>query len=246
MRYPILSRSKTEGLARQLVRGELKPNWELERQWVGSGQEIELGPLNRVMSVMRAEFETRTSKVANDSPEAFEGRFSGDVHIALRDLPIEALDDPGFWRYLSLVDFWWFVAVREAPAIGRGNVMTYVDGGKECVPFRMYLRAQAIRDGDDYSLAGALPKSADFWRSHVIRVKTGTAPALARSFARLQIDKAMVSDEVRPFARRMNRLWSNIVFHTWDDDDCDRLLAQLYDEMYGAQDPASDPRSLDS
>ena len=30
------------------------------------------------------------------------------------DLPIEALDDPGFWRYLSLVDFWWFVKVREA------------------------------------------------------------------------------------------------------------------------------------
>ena len=241
MRYPVLTRSKTESLARRRVRDEHEPNWELERDWVGSGQEIDLDPLVQVMFAMREEFEARDSKSANASPEAFEGRFAGQIHTALRDLPIETLDDPGFWRYLSLVDFWWFVAVREAPAIGRGNVMTYVDGGKECVPFRMFLRAQAIRDGDDYSLAGALPKSADFWRSHVIRVKTGTAPALARSFARLQIEKSMVSDDVRPFARRMNRLWSNIVFYTWDDDDCDRLLAQLYDEMYGEPDSGDDP-----
>jgi hypothetical protein len=102
----------------------------------------------------------------------------------------------------------------------------------------MYLRAQAIGDGDDYALAGALPRSADFWRSHVLRVKTGTAPPLARSFARLQKDKAMVSEEIRPFARRMNRLWSNVVFHIWDDDDCDQLLAELYDEMH---EPPAEP-----
>lgn len=245
MRYPILTRSKTENLARQLVQREHVPNWQLERAWVGSGHEIDLGPIALVMDEMRAAFEARDPKAADMSPEAFEGRFSGAVHVALRDLPIEALDDPGFWRYLSLVDFWWFVAIREAPAIGRGNVMTYVDGGKECVPFRMFLRAQAIRDGDDYSLAGALPRSADFWRSHVLRVKTGTAPPLARGFARLQIQKAMVSDDVRPFARRMNRLWSNVVFHVWDDDDSDQLLAELYDEMFEEHDHVDSTRNLE-
>ena len=245
MRYPILPRSKTEALARQLVNNGHTPNWELERSWVGSGQEVDLKPLGNAMAAMRDAFEQRNPKAANDSPEAFEGRFAGEVHRTLRDLPIEALDDPGFWRFLSLVDFWWFVAVREAPAIGRGNVMTYVDGGKECVPFRMFLRAQAIRHEDEYSLAGALPKAADFWRSHVLRVKTGTAPPLARSFARLQVEKAMVSDDLRPFARRLNRLWSNIVFQEWEDDDCDRLLADLYDEMHGGQDSPDEPRSIE-
>ena len=245
MRYPILTRSKTEALARQLVSSQHTPNWELERSWVGSGQEVDLKSLGKVMGAMHEAFEQRDPKKVSDSPEAFEGRFAGDVHRTLRNLPIEALDDPGFWRYLSLVDFWWFVKVREAPAIGRGNVMTYVDGGKECVPFRMFLRAQAIRQEDDYSLAGALPKAADFWRSHVLRVKTGTAPPLARSFARLQVEKAMVSDDIRPFARRINRLWSNIVFQEWDDDDCDRLLADLYDEMQGGQDAAEEPRNLE-
>ena len=245
MRYPILTRSKTEALARQLVSSEHTPNWELERTWVGSGQEVDLKPLGKAMLAMREAFEQRDSKAANDSPEAFEGRFAGDVHRTLRDLPIEALDDPGFWRFLSLLDFWWFVAIREAPAIGRGNVMTYVDGGKECVPFRMFLRAQAIRQDDDYSLAGALPKAADFWRSHVLRVKTGTAPSLARGFARLQVEKAMVSDDIRPFARRINRLWSNVVFQEWEDDECDRLLADLYEEMHGGQDSPDELRSLE-
>jgi hypothetical protein len=228
MRYPILTRSKTQAIARQLVTDPTSPNWELERVWVGSGQQADLRALTSELASMRIEFEKRDTRVATSSPEAFEGRFAGPVHLALRDLPIEALDDPGFWRYLSLAHFWWFITVREARSIERGNVMTYVDGGKECVPFRMFLRAQAVRNGDDYSLAGALPRSADFWRSHIIRVKTGTVPPLARSFARLQRDKHMASDDVRPFARRMNRLWSNIVFQIWDDDECDELLAELY------------------
>lgn len=229
----MLIRSRTEALVRGLVAGAPTPNWELERAWVGSGEEIPLGPLDEAMKSMKRDFEARSPGDVHASPEAFEGRFAGEVHRTLRDLPIEALDDPGFWRYVALVHFWWFVAVREAPAIERGNVMTYVDGGTECVPFRMFLRAQAVRDGDDYALAGALPKAADFWRSHVLRVRTATAPPLARSFARLQVDKRMVSDDVRPFARRINRLWSNIVFHDWEDADCDALLGELYEEMYG-------------
>lgn len=246
MRYPILTRSRCEVLARQLVHGESPPNWELERHWVGSGQEADLGPISGVMDDMRTQFEARDVTSTDDSPEMFEGRFAGDVHRALRDLPVEALDDPGFWRHLSLVQFWWFVAIREKAAIARGNVMTYVDGGKECVPLRMFLRAQAIRDDEDYSLAGALPRSGDFWRSHVLRVKTGTAPALARSFAKLQREKAMTSTEVRPFARRINRLWSNVVFHLWDEAECDQLLSELYDEMYGSAVVGNGDRNLDT
>lgn len=242
MRYPVLTRSRTEILVRSLVAGAPTPNWELERSWVGSGNEVALGPLAETLSGMRLQFESRKAKDPASSPEDFEGRYAGEVHEALREVPVEALDDPGFWRYLALVHFWWFVSAREAPAIGRGNAMTYVDGGKECVPFRMFLRAQAVGDDGDYSLAGALPKSADFWRSHILRVKTGTAPPLARSFARLQLDKHMVSDDVRPFARRINRLWSNIIFHTWDDAECDDLLQEMYEEMYGSGAEAEPPK----
>lgn len=231
MRYPILTRSKTEALARRCIVGE-EPNWELERDWVGSGREVDLSDLREVLALAHQNLDSD----GRPAPEQLEGHLAGDVHRTLRDLPVETLDDPGFWRYLSLVDFWWFVAIREAPAIKRGNVMTYVDGGKECVPFRMFVRAQAVRDDDDYGLAGALPKAADFWRSHILRVKTGTSPSLARAFARLQVEKSMVSDDVRPFAKRINRLWTNIVFHDWTDEEADRLLAELYAEMFGDDD----------
>lgn len=235
MRYPILTRSKTEALSRRCIAGEV-PNWELERDWVGSGQEVDLTSLRKVLDEAHQNLEAERLRV----PEQLEGHLAGEVHQALRDLPIETLDDPGFWRYLSLANFWWFVAIREAPAIKRGNVMTYVDGGKECVPFRMFVRAQAVRVDDDYELAGALPKSADFWRSHILRVKTGTSPPLARAFARLQIEKSMVSDDVRPFAKRINRLWTNIVFHDWTDEEADRLLAELFDEMFGVDEHKRD------
>lgn len=234
MRYPVITRSKAEVLARVLVDGEYQPNWDLERDWVGSGQEVDLTALRQTMLEFRTTYEERVPKSPRSTPEALESQFAGSVHLALRDLPLEALDDPGFWRYLSLVEFWWFVAIREAPAIARGNVMTHVNGGSECVPFRMFLRGQAIRRDDDYALAGELFRSSDFWRSHILRVKTGTVPPLSRAFARLQVEKRMVSDDVRPFARRLNRLWANIVFYNWTEDECVELVYGLYDEMYGS------------
>ena len=52
MRYPILTRSTTDALARQLIGAEHTPNWELERIWVGSGQEVDLKPLGEAMAAM--------------------------------------------------------------------------------------------------------------------------------------------------------------------------------------------------
>ena len=201
MKYPTLTQSKTKDLSTRLTQGAATPNWELERTWVGDGEEVDLAPLSAALGEMKVAVDAAGKDLL---PEAIEGQFAGAVHKALRELPIPALDDPGFWRYLSLVEFWWFVVIREEAAIGRGNVMTYVGGGRECVPFRMFLRGQAIRKDEDYSLAGAIPQATDFWRSHILRVKTGTAPPLARSFAQLQVEKKMVSNDVRPFARRLN------------------------------------------
>lgn len=45
----------------------------------------------------------------------------------------------------------------------------------------------------------------------------------------------MVSDDVRPYAKRINRLWTNVVFHDWTDDEADQLLAGMYDEMFGLE-----------
>lgn len=238
MRYPTLTYSRADELVTTGLAGDV-PSIASVVSWVGAGDEIDLAPLDTTADELRARYLESIASGDGDKPEVFEGEAAGALHAALRDLPVEVLDDPGFWRYVSLAKLWWFIEDREAAPIGRGNHMTYIDGSHptECVPLRMFLRAQSIRDGDDYSLASSMDNATDFWRSHVIRVQTGTAPPLARSFASLQARVRMpTTPELRPFARRVNRLWSNVVLGRLDEDEARDVMEELYDTR-----PTSEP-----
>ncbi len=242
MRYPTISTSKADDLVRRLVSGQ-RPAVDAEVSWVGAGEEVDLGPLDEAVAQLKTRWLEFLGSDDGGRPEEFEGLAAGDLHRALRDLPIEALDDPGFWRYVSVARLWWFIEEREAGPISRGNHMNYIDGLRpaECVPLRMFLRAQAIQDGDDYSLASSMKQATDFWRSHVIRVRTGGAPPLARSFTRLQTEKQMpTSPELRPFARRLNRLWANVVLDRLDESDADQLMAELYETRHESDSGSGD------
>jgi hypothetical protein len=87
----------------------------------------------------------------------------------------------------------------------------------------MYLRAQVVQE--DQSLASAVTRGTDFWRSHVIRVKTGSTPDLARAVTEQQRDDHMKVGPLREYAKRINRRWSNQVIHILDEDEC-RALAE--------------------
>ena len=230
MRYPTIPLSKTDELAGQLAAGA-SPAIGSAVSWAGSGPEVDLGPLDAAVDSMRARYLDFLGSGEGGQPEEFEGLVSGEFHVALRELPVEALDDPGLWRFVALDKLWWIIEERERGSLERGNHMNYVDGLRpaECVPMRMFLRAQAIGDGDDCSLASSMKRAADFWRSHVIRVRTGSAPPLARGFARLQSTERMPTDEVRRFAKRVNRLWTNVVLDRLDDAEADELMRELYD-----------------
>ena len=236
MRYPTLTYSKTDELVALLVTDNAT-SVAPSIAWIGAGDEVDLGPLDNAVEELRDQYLEFQASGDGSQPEVFEGQAAGKLHHALRDLPVEVLDDPGFWRYVSLAKLWWFIEDRESGPIGRGNHMTYVDGGHptECVPLRMFLRAQAIRDDDDYSLASSMKNATDFWRSHVIRVKTSTAPPLARSFASMQSEVRMPTDELRPFARRVNRMWSNVVLNRLDEDEASGVMKELYESKPTSQ-----------
>jgi hypothetical protein len=127
--------------------------------------------------------------------------------------------------------FWWFVAWREAEPLSRGNGLTYVDGRRntEAIPLRLYLRAKAVAIGGDVNLAKELKKCTDFWRSHVTRVRTGAAPQLATAFAQMQKDQStrMATQELRAFARRVNRLWTNVQLAVYDAQEASKVLGDL-------------------
>lgn len=226
MRYPTLSLSDCEALGEKKIEGQ-SPN--INAVWTGQGEAIDLFLIEDLAS--------RMSNIASDidsdvDRDQIEGDLSEDLFEVLCDLPIQVLDDPGFWRYLSIRYFWDFIAWREERPFAKGNFSKYINGrsNTEAVLNRMYLRAKAVGP-DHLELAGQLKASADFWRSHVIRVSTGSAPALTRSFVRMQRDDRLMTSTLREFAKAINRTWSNIQLHLYSEENADMLLQELRDQQ---------------
>ena len=167
-----------------------------------------------------------------------EGRLAIGLYRALAHVDPAVLDDDGFWRYLALRHFWDVVRWREPQAFvgpeSSEKAIKYVDAKKptESVLTRMYLRAVAVgmngdvRNGDGEA-AHALSRATDFWRSHIIRVRTGTAPSLVRAFIGRQQREPMNTDALREFARAVNRTWTNVLLTEYDEAEAAKLLDEL-------------------
>jgi hypothetical protein len=229
MRHPTIDRSACEELLEQLVRGTV-PSLHASVTWTGSGDDVDLRSLDEAVAPFR-----RAIADGSDigDTEVFEGRLAAVIFPLLNGLPLDVLDDRGFWRYLALRHFWWYVAWREATPLANGNGLTYTDGKSSVmsIPARLFLRAQSVERDGDCSLAHRLERSTDFWRSHVLRVRVGSAPALSRSFVRLQADHKMKTDVLRQYAKRLNRTWTNVVLHVYDDDETNQLLSELHESI---------------
>lgn len=230
-RYPTLGRSLAVSLAEALLRGD-KPTVDDKAEWRGRGDDVNLTHLDRAIQLPRQDLTTAKRK---PDVEVFEGRLTAAIHPVLATMPAEALEDEGFWRYLALSRFWWFIEWREAAPLERGNVATYVDGRQpaESIPLRLFIRGQAVDDDGEYGRGFALSKSADFWRSHVLRVRTGTCPVLTRALVDFQRSRRLPAGEMRELAKLINRAWSNLVLHTYSYEEIASLLDELHEELIG-------------
>jgi hypothetical protein len=214
-------------------------------QWQGGSDRLSLAALEELaigwMS-LAARFEKRdpadTGRPRSD--DEVEGRAAAELHEALAavyDEPL-VLDDPGFWRFLTFRHLWHFARWRERKAYDASqdpeknkpnNFLKYVDGRDlvECVPSRMFIRARiALHDGS-YERSWSVPRATDFWRSHIMRVQVGTAPTLAREMIDLQVEQPLATADLRVYARRINRMFSNVVLHQYDGDAARALLLEL-------------------
>ena len=217
MIYPGLSRAKTQEFAGELL-ADKEIDVDQEIEWLGSGERMDLVHLSQLYpeSLEHQWTEFCEGNQASDR-DLFEGIAAGQLHKTVRNLPTEVLDDPSFWRYLSIAHFWWLVRWRESGTFKGGDYSKYrkyLDASNpiECVLTRMLLRGQiALRDGDDYSLAATIPRGTDFWRSHILRVRTGTTPTLARAFVERQAENRLETTEIRAYAKQLNRVWTNVV-----------------------------------
>lgn len=240
MRYPIVTLTKCREFAQRKA-GGAQP--ALVPAWVGREPEIDTRPLRDAKARMRDVMEKWKHLPLSRRADA-EGDAAVIVYDALtaigvhpdRHAAVPVLDDPGFWRYLTLCHFWDFVAWRHwgHPGDFRSDKhMRYLDAvsSQECVVSRMYLRMAAVGGAEHGDLASCLTGAGDFWRSHILRVRTASAPPLTRAMVRAQRDSRLKAAHLRELAKRVNRTWSNVVLDLYDDDDTDELIAELWEGL---------------
>ncbi len=229
MKYPALSSRKVRSIADELLSGSAV-DVDGMVVWRGEGDLLDLQALNVVVQQANQEM---VALVGSDR-DSVEGRLAGPLFECLQESQIEILDDPGFWAYLSVSKFWEFVVWRERNAFASKDYLKYgkyVDGRNwsECVLHRTYLRGRLATVDGDSSLAAAVEKGTDLWRSHILRVRTSTAPGLARAVVKEQAADRMDTKVLRSYAKRINRMWTNVDLELWNDEDLEALVNGLRD-----------------
>lgn len=226
MKYPTIGDQQVVELAHHLAAGEPVAA-DAVCTWKGAGPAVELNALDAVLSAAEDDLRQLVGdRNLSRDKEPFEGRLASSVFPYLDAIPPEVLDDKGFWRYLAISRFWWFIEWREEGRL-EGNLKPYVDARvpAEQIPLRLYLRAKAVA-GDPH-LCQSIPKSTDFWRSHVLRVRTGSSATIASAFARMQSEDRLATPDLREYARKLNRTWTNVTLHAYDDVEAMGLIQEL-------------------
>jgi hypothetical protein len=225
MQYPVVPREAiTEHLPRLL--GSAVPDLRFACEQRGTGQGLDVSALEARLAPIALSASRHDEGTSVGDRDQLEGSMSVLLFEAVQGLPLSVLDDPGFWAYLATGCLWPFVRLREPPeSRNPDRYLLYIDGrsNTECVPLRMYLRARALARADSLSAAGAIPDAVDFWRSHVIRVKTGSHPGMVRAVVNEQVADRMNTDPVRQYAKRINRRWSNQVLYLLNDAECEDI-----------------------
>ena len=229
MRYPMLSLPRCEEIVRERIAGR---DLDVPMQWVGDGEEIDLNRIAEAAESIKILLSGDWNRQRDG--DYVEGLAATHLYRALVPedapaVPIEVLDDPGFWRFLGLRYLWEFIKWREESVL-EGTHMEYVDARRstECVPTRMYLRVAAVGGLEHADHAERLKEATDFWRSHILRVRTGTAPALTRAIVARQAAERLETKALRPFARRVNGAWTNVLLNMYDDEEAKRFVDELW------------------
>ena len=197
-------------------------------EWRGVGLEVDLDPVRA--AAVRIQDSCRNSE--SPDPDPVEGEAALLLFDALAETDEAVLEDPGFWRYLSvgIAGLYGFIRWREKKSFTDGTHYKYVGGLQptECVLSRMYLRVRALGGAGNRDLASAIPWATDFWRSHIVRVRTSASPAVVRAFVKMQRDDRLTTNPLRKVAKDLSALRANVVLYDYDDREAETLLREIW------------------
>jgi hypothetical protein len=237
IRYPTIGLSAARSLVLELLNGS-NPDIGGHVVIVGADDDanLDLSELEKVGHDATERVATLDENGAGTAErDALEGELSIALYRALdpTSVPLEILDDAGFWRYVGVLHLWSFVRWRE-PAIVPGadwsKIAPYLDGrqASECVALRMFVRASIAHEAGNIDLASTLKRATDFWRSHLVRVGTGAVPPLARAFVEAQERDRLAPDPVRAVARKINRTRTNVLMHGYTSDVAEEFVRTVW------------------
>lgn len=212
---------------------------------------IDAGEIDfRAVETVVAELNERLGRTddADRRLESLEAEFSAPVHDAIAGLPMVALGDVEFWTYLAVRFFWRFIQRRQrsslpfakpikakaaapeaADAPEKLPIARYLIGKDHYqIPLRMFLRAQAVGTGDGFLAEHPIENGTDFWRSHVLGVRTSAYPAWARAVVAAQSRTGLDTDGARQSAKRINRIRANVSMALHEDEEAAEIVESLW------------------
>lgn len=152
----------------------------------------------------------------------FEAEACSITHELMRHLPREALDDPDFWKYLTVIYFRDLVEWRHGGHGRYANLANYgVSSERRNLLLRMFYRAEVVFDPEakePYRLAHQ--GDEDLWKSHFGAVRVGNCPNVVKAFLRKVFPAGeaprLKTKQVRELAKNLTRLRSNIILELYD------------------------------
>ena len=259
MSYPVLTARQASKIAQILLAADEDDRLNLnlsedEYVLVRDGDDYQREKTEEVSAKLRTEWETLEASIkpfTKDDLFLMEAVFSAKIHDGLAHLRIDHLEDEGFWRYLALFPFRWYLLAREGQNLkpqNFGGIRERVDEDDSGdsfssespfvnqVMYRAYVIGQAMRDvsntENEYGRANAIPRGGpviDFWHSHVLRVQIGRIGEVPRALVdavATEQDNQM-KDVGRELAKAITRLKSNVLLDVYDKKLLDDLFAVL-------------------
>lgn len=165
------------------------------------------------------------------------------IHRTVQALPIDLREDPGFWRYLALFPFRWYLKLREPelqpqdyggtkPDKDRPDKRHLTQANYQLL-FRTYLWGKIAfgkpnpdkvnaNEKDLYRRATLVNETngapTDVWHSHMVRVQLGQLGHLPHAFIDSICDepRANTTKPARLVEKRLTRMKHNILLDVYD------------------------------
>lgn len=224
MRYPIVPMDSCVDVAADFVANGWRRMTPDEYALSGRAPDLDL----RALDEAAREINRRCEDADATSKDAIEGEAGAILHRAVHHLPAQVLDDPQFWRYVSLGLLWPFISWRESDAFATHAPSKYLPlidarSVRTTVATRMYLRAAACKVDDDYRLAYAVDQSAGFWHL-LLRSPLMHNPVMIRAVVSSHINQRMTTEQLQELLHRLHRDTSNMITALLDNDRAHTLV----------------------